>query len=639
MSTDFASLIEPVARALLGEPNRAQSSKTELRFGTNGSMAVDLEKGTYYDFETEKGGGTLDLVMRHSGDPVFNHAEAVTWLQERGFVEEERPPVANGHAAPKIVASYDYQDEAEHLVFQVVRLEPKTFRQRRPDGQGGWIWSVKGIPLVPYRLPELRQAIADEEVVFIVEGEKDVDRLLALGLNATCNPMGAGKWRKELSAHFQGARVVIIPDNDEAGRKHADQIGASLSDVAGYVLVLNLPGLPPKGDVTDWRDAGGTIDELLRLAAEAPPWSPAVAPLPFGATWFGDQHALPVDEWLIDGLLPREGLCMMFGAPKSGKSFLAQHLSLAIARNIEVFGRRTWRCGVIYIAAEGRLGFVRKRLRAYRQELVKTGEQIPFLTLTSTVNLHAEPGDTAALLAMLPAVNERMRAMGAPLGLVVVDTHAAVSPGAEENASGDMTKIIRHYQQIQKASHAAVLIVHHKNAAGDKSRGHTSLYGAMDSAIEVNCDEAKVRTAKLDKLKDGEDGARIAFELQSVTIGTRDDGKPITSCVVVPAQVGVERTGKGPKLPDREKVALQALRFAIEEHGEPTPTMLNLAASVTRVVRAGKFKEEFLKRAFVDEPNESTFRGAVKRVIDGLMSKKVIGHESPYLWIVRDATR
>jgi RecA-family ATPase len=85
---------------------------------------------------------------------------------------------------------------------------------------------------------------------------------------------------------------------------------------------------------------------------------------------------------------------------------------------------------------------------------------------------------------MLPAVNDQMETMGTSLGLVVIDTHAGVSPGADENASADMTKIIRHYQQIQEASHAAVLIVHHKNAAGDKSRGHTSLYAAMDSAIE-----------------------------------------------------------------------------------------------------------------------------------------------------------
>lgn len=361
--------------------------------------------------------------------------------------------------------------------------------------------------------------------------------------------------------------------------------------------------------------------------------------LSFGATWFNEEHPLQGDEWLIDEMLTRGELSMIYGAEQSGKSFLAEHMALAVARGIEVFGRRTWRSGVIYIAAEGRLGFVRKRLRAYRQEFVPAGEVVPFLTLTSDINLHMEPGDTKTFLAMLPAVQEQMRQMGVELGLIVVDTHTGVTPGADENTSADMTRVIRHYQQIQEASHATVLIVHHTNAAGEKARGHTSLGNAMVDKIEVVCDEAKNRTAKIRKLKDGEDGGSIGFELQSVTIGLRDDGKPITSCVVVPAQAGAERAGRGPSLTNQEKVALKALRFALEDHGEPTPSILHLPASVTRVVRAEHFKRHFLKRGFIEEPNESTFRVALKRAGDGLIAKGVIGREHPYLWIARDATK
>lgn len=149
------------------------------------------------------------------------------WLREHGFAVEEielaRQTRPSGQAAPKgkIIATYGYVDETGELLFQVVRLQPKTFRQRRPDGKGGWDWSVKGTRLVPYRLPDLLEAVAAEEIVFVVEGEKDVENLRALGIPATCNPMGAGKWPEDFSQFFAGARVVVIPDNDESGRKHA----------------------------------------------------------------------------------------------------------------------------------------------------------------------------------------------------------------------------------------------------------------------------------------------------------------------------------------------------------------------------------------------------------------------------------
>jgi putative DNA primase/helicase len=167
-----------------------------------------------------------------------------------------------------MVATYDYRDERGDLVFQVCRFEPKDFRQRKPDGKGGWAWSVKGLRRLPYRLPELLAAPTDR-TVFIVEGEKDADRLAGLGLVATCNPGGAGKWRSDYNAFFVGRDAVILPDNDDAGRGHAQAVAANLAPIAARVWILERPGLPPKCDVSDWLAAGGTREELERLAAEA----------------------------------------------------------------------------------------------------------------------------------------------------------------------------------------------------------------------------------------------------------------------------------------------------------------------------------------------------------------------------------
>jgi putative DNA primase/helicase len=177
-----------------------------------------------------------------------------------------------GEFDSRIEATYDYRDEAGALLFQVVRLHsPKEFPQRRPDGAGGWMWNVKGVRRVLYRLPEL---LAEREAaVFVVEGEKDADRLRGLGLVATTNPGGAGKWRDEYNESLRGRKVVILPDNDDAGRKHVEQVARSVHRVASEVRVLDLPGLPEKGDVSDWLAAGGTAEQLLELAEATPLWA------------------------------------------------------------------------------------------------------------------------------------------------------------------------------------------------------------------------------------------------------------------------------------------------------------------------------------------------------------------------------
>lgn len=166
----------------------------------------------------------------------------------------------------KIVATYNYTDEAGKLLFQSVRYEPKDFHQRRPDGKGGWLWNLKDTRLVLYRLPEILQA----ETVFIGEGEKDVERLRSLGLTATTNAGGAEKWREEYNQYLAKKHVVILPDNDAAGEKHTLQVARSLPSVATTFKIVRLAGLPPKGDVSDWLDAGHTKEELLALVAATP---------------------------------------------------------------------------------------------------------------------------------------------------------------------------------------------------------------------------------------------------------------------------------------------------------------------------------------------------------------------------------
>ena len=161
-------------------------------------------------------------------------------------------------------------DLAKQAHLQRLDHVTQDFRQRRPDGNGGWKWNLEGVTHVPYMLADLTRAVAEGKRVFICEGEKDVIALHALGLDATCNSGGAGKWPSGFSKYFKGANVVILPDNDDAGRKHAETVAQSLMGVAQSVKILALPGLPPKGDVSDWIADGGFADALELLADKAP---------------------------------------------------------------------------------------------------------------------------------------------------------------------------------------------------------------------------------------------------------------------------------------------------------------------------------------------------------------------------------
>jgi hypothetical protein len=184
------------------------------------------------------------------------------------------PQFADGKrgSGMNVVATYAYTDPDGQKLFEVVRLYPKAFRVRRPNpnAKDGWTWGPIGVKLVVYRLPEVIKAVAEGRVVYVVEDEKDADNLARHGLVATTNPGGARKWRKGYSEVLRGADVVILPDNDDDGRDHAEMVARSLSGLAKSVKVVTLPDLPEEGGVSDWLAAGGSAAQLQEMAAGLP---------------------------------------------------------------------------------------------------------------------------------------------------------------------------------------------------------------------------------------------------------------------------------------------------------------------------------------------------------------------------------
>jgi hypothetical protein len=199
----------------------------------------------------------------------------------------------------QILNTYDYRALDGTLLYQSARFFPKEFRQRRPDGNGGWIWDMATLKgkHVPYRLPELK----GHNLIFVVEGEKDADRLWSLGLPATTNIGGAKKWTAADAEALRSAgaeRVVIFPDNDKAGSEHAKVVASRVKAVGLAANIIELPGLPARGDVSDWLDAGHTKDELLGLidAASSAPDAPATLATPPEPSDHESPSSLPLSQ-------------------------------------------------------------------------------------------------------------------------------------------------------------------------------------------------------------------------------------------------------------------------------------------------------------------------------------------------------
>jgi hypothetical protein len=250
-----------VARELFGEEARDRSTDKEKHFPYNGGLFVNIHKNKWWSHGNSTGGDAVSLVCFATG---CDFKGALAWLRSRGYLAE-------GQARPqkRINSEYDYVNMDGEVVYQVVRYYPKDFRQRRPF-RGGWAWGLKegtyqrspfgddwyrlngaapklgyetaelpSVEVVPYRLPELLQS--GDALVLLPGGEKDVDNLRALGLTATCNHGGEGKWWSELTKYFKGRRVLILCDNDAAGENHQATVGAALECTASEIRVDAFP--------------------------------------------------------------------------------------------------------------------------------------------------------------------------------------------------------------------------------------------------------------------------------------------------------------------------------------------------------------------------------------------------------------
>ena len=244
----------------------------------------------------------------------------------------------------QIVATYDYTDDHEALLFQVVRFEPKDFRQRKPDGAGGWIWKLGDTPRVLYRLPQVLAAAKAGQSVYVVEGERDVQAIEKAGAVATCNPGGAGKWKAHHTAALTGAQVVVVADRDDPGRAHARDVLTSLRKAGISARKFE----PATGkDTADHLAAGLTLADLAPVTADTDEPAPDALPsndLEAVRARFPrlDLAALlsaqrPPREWVIPGLIPAGAAVALIAPAGTGKSLLLLSAMIGVARGDRAF--------------------------------------------------------------------------------------------------------------------------------------------------------------------------------------------------------------------------------------------------------------------------------------------------------------
>lgn len=267
---------------------------------------------------------------------------------------------------------YHYRDENRQVLYEVTRAAGKKFRQRVPDPAmpRGYRWQLGSARRVLYRLPEIIAAIAEGEIIYVAEGEKDVIALVAAGVQATCNLMGAGKWRPEYSETLRDAAVIIVADRDEAGHTHARQVATALKDIAGSVEIVEAAA---GKDAADHLAAGKGLADFTLIWKEGDP-RPDLAP---------DLHEFlavvdPPAEYVFDHMMERGNRLLIVGPEGHGKTTLIRQLAICGAAGLHPFAWYPTRPRrVLFIDAENLERDSRREWRPLAALAEQAGRRVP----------------------------------------------------------------------------------------------------------------------------------------------------------------------------------------------------------------------------------------------------------------------
>lgn len=306
MTMTAHEVAEVVAR---GAPIRCVNGQYSLRCPAHDDRKASLMVG-----EGDKG-----VVLKCHAGCTFQAVVAAANLDSRELSNHD--PVDADETV------YPYTNAIGEVLFEVVRKIPKGFYQRRPDGRGGYEFTLGGVERPLFRLPNVLAAIGQGRTIWIAEGEKDVLALCAKGAVATCNVGGAGKWRPEHSAVLHDARVIIVADKDQAGWSHARSVRDGLEGVAASVRIVEAK---TGKDAADHLNGGHALKEFVRIW---PPLTESIREADVHDFLEGDSSY----DWLVEGLLERADRLVLTGYEGLGKSTLMVQIAVCLAAGVHPF--------------------------------------------------------------------------------------------------------------------------------------------------------------------------------------------------------------------------------------------------------------------------------------------------------------
>lgn len=517
----LTAMMGDVAKALLGNPNDHLSKPRDglLKFGSRGSMEVNTVEGWFADYESGVKGGVLELIKHKGG--VADNAGALQWLEDKGIKDREVSP--QNAAQPKSTF-YDYRGETGEVLYRIERKQTgaqKDFLQHGPDGRGGFHAAkgcMRGVRRVLYRLPEL--LAADPSLpVFLCEGEKNADRVARDGLIATTNSGGAGSFDQQYVQALADRRVVILEDNDQAGRDRTAKILPMLEGVAKTVAVLRFGGCD-KDDVCDWLARGNSTFDL-ELKAEDALEKAAVTPagdlVPMlDLVALSRTPAVP-KAFAIERIAPLGELTMLYGPGSAGKSLLGQQLATVAAAGIpSCLGLDVMSTAAIYLTCEDDADQLH-----FRQERICDALRVPMADLAGKLHLASLRGALGNELATFGHENKMtpteaytrlcrtVKHIAAKL--VVLDNVAHLFTG-NENDRADVTRFVNLLNRLAGETGAAIILLGHPNKAGDEWSGSTGWNNAVRSRLYLDHDEdTDIRTLSLPKANYSKKGDVVSF--------------------------------------------------------------------------------------------------------------------------------
>jgi AAA domain len=368
-----------------------------------------------------------------------------------------------------------------------------------------------------------------------------------------------------------------------------------------------------------------------------PPGNPPPSKRDFLIERLADIQPSSEISWRVKGLIPAEGLVFIYGPPSVGKSFCAIHLALSIVAGLDFADCKTLPAPAIYVAAEAGSG-ARRRIYAAKQAL-KLPENLPLGLVAVAPNLGRSDGDAEALIK---AIKEQLNDIDLTGAIIVLDTVARVTPGMEENSAKDVGIFISNADKIAKEFGGVVIGVHHPGKVFENGlRGSSSLLAAAETVIGIQRDESGIRTAIVQKQKDGEDSQSFTFALDVVDIGSDSDGDPITTCVV--SRISGLTRHDGQPVEKRQRIPAN-LRLLLEVLGSASADFGQKIRPWADGPELWAVEKTTLRRAYFEsrpDDNEDAKRKAFERSLTKAIDERFIVsaeiNSKVYLWAIGSA--